>query len=306
MGCSPVMQCFVFDGVGERDHAEELGFLRIRFLHYFFVMGWVYGPFREPVIFFVNRHLQKQCLKRISHTLGRTGDKAKRMRNGLKNRQKEKIIMNICTNSAFIEGTIASPYCLAYATEDGVCYRVFVKTMRLSGVEDTIPVIVPELCLKNTLDATGRTVVVSGTFCSRNNCTDGKRHLELYLYAEQFIFTDGQEGRVAENRYKNNQVILEGFICKEPVYRNTPLGREIADIVVAVNRRGVKYSDYIPCIAWGRNALLAAQMDTGDFIRIEGRIQSREYRKRLQGPDGQEELLPKVAYEVSCKNLKNT
>lgn len=212
--------------------------------------------------------------------------------------------MNICTNSAFIEGVITSPYYLAYATEDGVCYKVFVKTMRLSGVEDTVPVIVPELCLKNTLDASGRAIAISGTFRSRNYHADGKKHLELCLYAEQFIFTDEQEDRVAMDESGNNKVILEGFICKEPVYRKTLLGREIADILVAVHRPGVRKSDYIPCIAWGRNALLAAQMNTGDFIRIEGRIQSREYIKRLKGPDGQEDLRLKVAYEVSCKDLK--
>lgn len=212
--------------------------------------------------------------------------------------------MDTMHNSACINGVIASPYYLAYVTEDGQCYKVFVKTMRLSGTEDTVPVIVPGICLKNTMEDTGRTVSVTGTFQSRNHHADGKNHLDLFLYADSFVFGDGaMEGAVKDTAKDNNQVILEGFLCRTPVYRKTSLGREITDLLVAVNAPDPKRPNYIPCIAWGRNAVMAGGMHTGDCVRLEGRIQSREYIKRIQGEDGEEERWM-VAYEVSCKSVQ--
>lgn len=212
--------------------------------------------------------------------------------------------MNIYKDSAFINGIIASPYYATYTSGDGSHYKVFVKAARLSGAEDTIPVIVPESCLEDTLDATGRHVAVSGQYCSRNYYTDGKRHLDIYLYAEQFVFTNGQEGQPEADGRENNRVILEGFLCKKPVYRRTPLGREITDLMVAINWTGeCRGTYYIPCIAWGRTAALVSRADTGDFIGLEGRFQSREYIKRTQDGDDSVECR-KVAYEVSCKALR--
>lgn len=218
--------------------------------------------------------------------------------------------MDTIWNSAYINGVIASPYYLAYVTEDGRCYKVFykvfVKTMRLSGTEDTVPVIVPAICLKDTMDDTGRTVSVAGTFQSRNHHADGKNHLDLFLYADSFVFGDGEgamEGTVKDTVKDNNQVILEGFLCRTPVYRKTSLGRDITDLLVAVNAPDPKRPNYIPCIAWGRNAIMAGGMHTGDRVRLEGRIQSREYIKRIQGENGEEERRM-VAYEVSCRSVR--
>lgn len=214
--------------------------------------------------------------------------------------------MDIICNSASINGVIASPYYLAYTTEDGQCYKVFVKTMRLSGTEDTVPVIVPELCLEDTLDGTGRTVSVTGTFQSRNHHADGKNHLDLFLYADSFVFEEGDGtmgGTVKDTVKDNNRVILEGFLCKAPVYRKTLSGREITDLLVAVNAPDPKKANYIPCIAWCRKAVMAGGMHTGDCVRLAGRIQSREYIKRIQGEDGEEERRM-VAYEISCKSIQ--
>lgn len=210
----------------------------------------------------------------------------------------------ICKNQASVNGTIASPYYLAYTTEDGQCYKVFVKVMRLSGTEDMVPVIVPEFCLTDTMDATGRKVSVSGTFQSQNYRAEGKAHLDLFLYADQFLFADEQEGdRDSVGDMKtNNRVLLEGYLCKQPRYRRTPLGREIADFLLAINETGTRRSFYIPCIAWGRNACLMDRMHTGDCVRLEGRIQSREYIKHIQGEDGKEECRM-VAYEISCQHI---
>lgn len=239
---------------------------------------------------------------------------------------------NICENQARITGEITSPYILAYTTEEGQCYKVFVRVPRLSGTDDVLPVIVPEFCLRNTMDATGRIVSAAGTFQSRNYHAEGKTHLDLFLYADQFIFADGQGNRkdTMDNAKTNNCIIMEGYLCKEPRYRKTPLGREIADFLLAVNETGTRRSFYIPCIAWGRNARLMNRMHTGESVRLEGRIQSREYIKRIQGKDGTEhaeesirqerrlqgreytkhfqgsdgyEEHRKVAYEVSCKHV---
>lgn len=216
--------------------------------------------------------------------------------------------MDTICNSAYINGVIVSPYYLAYVTEDGQCYKVFVKIMRLSRTEDTVPVIVPEICLKDTMDDTGRTVSVTGTFQSRNRHADGKNHLDLFLYADSFVFGDGEgdvamEGAVKDTVKDNNQVILEGFLCRTPVYRKTSLGRKITNLLVAVNAPDPKRPNYIPCIAWGRDAIMAGGMHTGDCVRLEGRIQSREYIKRIQGENGEEEHRM-VAYEVSCKSVQ--
>lgn len=211
---------------------------------------------------------------------------------------------NICENQAHITGEIASPYYLAFTTEEGQCYKVFVNVKRLSEIDDVIPVIVPEFCLSNTLDATGRIVSVAGTFQSRNYRAEGKMHLDLFLYADRFVFMDEQEGGrdSTDSMKSNNCVILAGYLCKKPKYKRTSLGREITDFLLAVNETGTRRSFYIPCITWGRNARLMDRMQIGESVKLEGRIQSREYTKHFQGPDGNEERRM-VAHEVSCKHV---
>ena len=132
-----------------------------------------------------------------------------------------------------------------------------------------------------------------GQFRSYNKHENNKNHLVLSLFVRELEFIDSMENR------KPNMIFLDGYICKEPVYRTTPLGREIADVLLAVNRAYGK-SDYIPCICWGRNARYASAFEVGGHVLIWGRIQSREYMKRI----GENETQKRIAYEVSVSKLE--
>lgn len=213
--------------------------------------------------------------------------------------------MNTYQNSAFITGTIASPYDLACATtEDDHCYKVFISARRFSGTEDVIPAIVPERCLKDTIDGIGRSVAAKGVLRSMDRYIDGKHHLDLFLYADEFTFGDRNTGGDGIGGAKDrNRLSLEGYIGKTPVYRKTPLGRRIADFILAVNSPDPRHPNYIPCIAWGQDAVLAGRMQAGDHIRLAGRIQSREYSKVLHGKEG-DAVQKRIAYEVSCRSLE--
>lgn len=210
-------------------------------------------------------------------------------------------------NSAFITGIIASPYYLVNCTmEDGPCYKVFVDIQRISGITDTIPVIVPETCLEDIDDRTGCPVSVKGTFQSMNRYADGRKHLDLFVYADTFTFTErGDDKEEGQDSGPNgpsgdwNIIHLEGYITKEPVLRTTSQGKKITDVMIAVNSPDPKHPNYIPCVAWGRNAYLADRMQVGDCIRLKGRVQSREYKKILHGEDG-DTVQQRVAYEISC------
>ena len=140
----------------------------------------------------------------------------------------------------------------------------------------------------------GQLVEVAGQFRSYNRHDGSKNRLVLSIFVREWQI-------VAENPLsgKTNQIFLDGFICKAPVYRKTPLGREIADLLIAVNRPYGK-SDYIPCIAWGRNARFASTFEVGGRIQVWGRVQSREYIKKIS----EEETEKHVAYEVSVNKLE--
>lgn len=206
-------------------------------------------------------------------------------------------------NSASITGTIASPYYQTdYKAAGSPCYKVFVDIRRLSGTIDTMPVIVPESRLEDIIDKTGCTVSVKGTFRSANRRDeDGKRHLDLFIFADEFTFMDEER---KTSWMDENHILLDGYITKVPVMRVTPLGkRKIADVLLAVNSPDPKHPNYIPCIMWGRNAYMARRMKVGDYIRLEGRAQSREYDKHLR--EGDEEVTQKrIAYEISCFSLE--
>lgn len=156
---------------------------------------------------------------------------------------------------------------------------------RLSGTIDYIPIKVSERLVDVDVDHIGKNVYVKGQLRSFNE----QGHLKLFVFAKEFEFV--QETRDETN---NNQIFLDGYICKEPIYRKTPLSREIADLLIVVNRSYGK-SDYIPCICWGRNARFASQFNVGERIQLIGRIQSREYMKKFD--DGMQET--RIAYEVS-------
>ncbi len=166
---------------------------------------------------------------------------------------------------------------------------------RLSDYSDILPVTVSERLIYGTeLESCRHNLVIQGQLRSYNKFVDGSNRLILTIFARDLSILEDQE------EVKNpNQIALDGYICKSPLYRTTPFGREITDILVAVNRSYGK-SDYIPCIAWGRNARFSEKLRIGDRIRIWGRIQSREYQKKQYGG----EVLNKVAYEVSISKME--
>lgn len=157
------------------------------------------------------------------------------------------------------------------------------ESVRKSGSVDRIKLMMSEYMLEDTFSS--NYVYVKGNFRSYNDNSGDKGHLVLYIFVKDIQLLDEDK--------EVNQIILDGFLCKNPIYRKTPLGREICDITLAVNRICGK-SDYIPCIAWGRNAAIISKMDIGNELKIRGRIQSREYVKNNE---------TKVAYEISIMNI---
>ena len=146
----------------------------------------------------------------------------------------------------------------------------------------------------------GKKIVVEGQFRSYNSFEEKKNRLILTVFAKEVKFIENQEEEIeASKDFISNEVILKGYICKPPIYRQTPFGREISDILLAVNRAYNK-SDYIPCITWGRNARFCASMPIGAEVKVVGRVQSRIYEKKYE--DGRTET--RVAYEVSVASLE--
>ena len=134
----------------------------------------------------------------------------------------------------------------------------------------------------------------TGQFRSYNKHEETKNRLILSLFVRELnVLEDGEEMQ------HPNQIYLDGYICKPPIYRMTPLGREIADVLLAVNRAYGK-SDYIPCICWGRNARFAGKLEVGEHVAVWGRIQSREYQKKLEN----DEVINRIAYEVSVSKME--
>lgn len=170
---------------------------------------------------------------------------------------------------------------------------VDVEVQRLSDSMDLIPLMVSERLMDVTQDFTGMMVMVTGQFRSYNRHEEKKNRLILSVFAREVEVIE-ELGESA----KSNQIYLDGYVCKEPIYRKTPLGREIADLLIAVNRPYGK-SDYIPCICWGRNARFASSFEVGTRCAIWGRIQSREYMKKIS----EETAEKRIAYEVSVNKL---
>ena len=169
---------------------------------------------------------------------------------------------------------------------------------RLSGNSDIIPITISERLIANFDLSIGKKIVVEGQFRSYNSYENERNRLVLTVFAKDIIeYKEEPEEEDKEN--VSNEVALTGYICKKPIYRQTPFGREIADILLAVNRAYNK-SDYIPCIAWGRNARFCENMEVGTEVKVIGRVQSRTYEKKYE--DGRVEQ--KVAYEVSIGSLE--
>ncbi len=193
--------------------------------------------------------------------------------------------MEHTTNAITLRGTLQDLPRFSHENHGRRFYRFILEVPRLSGAVDLLPVIAQEQ-LVNELDPTaGEMITVLGQVRSHNQRTDGIRHLLIFVFANHLSVEDGEP---------LNDVVLEGPLCKEPVYRRTPLGREICDVMLAVPR-AFRRADYLPCILWGRIAQQIAQCHTSERIRICGRLQSRIYTKLTD--DGPED---RTAYEISA------
>ncbi len=196
-------------------------------------------------------------------------------------------------NKVFIAGTVSSEPEFSHEVYEESFYTFVLDVPRLSETRDFVKVTVSEKFLVGDGIAVGDKVRIEGQFRSYNNFSNVGNRLILTVFVRYIE-------RIYEDEDENtNYIYLNGYICKQPVYRTTPFGREIADILLAVNRSYNK-SDYIPCITWGRNAKFAENLKVGDNVIVKGRIQSREYQKKLS----ETEVETKTAYEVSVAKLE--
>ena len=210
--------------------------------------------------------------------------KSKKVKEGLNMNYEQ---MN--NNRVYLRGKIVSEPTFSHEVFDEKFFEFNLEVPRLSESNDTIPVTISEKLIDKRIK-TGNIVTIDGQFRSYNKQADGKSKLVLTVFVRDVIEND-------EN-INPNIIELNGFVCKEPVFRTTPFKREICDILVAVNRAYNK-SDYIPCIAWGRNARFVRDIKVGEAVSLVGRIQSREYQKRVSD----DEVLTKVAYEISITKI---
>ena len=193
-------------------------------------------------------------------------------------------------NQVFISGEIVTDAEFSHEVYGEGFYEMNVLVKRLSGQGDILPVTISERLIADRDLGVGVTINALGQFRSYNKLVNGKSKLMLTVFIRELL---------DETPAKNpNSIVLTGYICKPPVYRTTPFNREIADILIAVNRSYNK-SDYIPCIAWGRNARFAKNLAVGEKIAVSGRIQSREYQKKVTDDD----VRTLTAYEVSISKL---
>ena len=193
-------------------------------------------------------------------------------------------------NRVYFMGEIVSEATFSHEVYGEGFYELFVKVMRLSGQADILPVTISERLIQGNDLKIGSFICALGQFRSYNKLEGNRSRLMLTVFVREIL--DAASGK------NPNSIVLSGYICKPPVYRTTPFNREIADLLVAVNRAYNK-SDYIPCIAWGRNARFVQNLKVGDRIALSGRIQSREYQKRISDT----EAVTMTAYEVSVSKL---
>ena len=193
-------------------------------------------------------------------------------------------------NRVLLHGTITDDPRYSHEMFGEGFYELTLSVGRLSNINDAIPITLSEKLIKEHKISRGSELIVKGQFRSYNKLVAGRSKLMLTVFVREIV---------EDNPTQNPNIIeLTGYICKAPIYRTTPFNREITDILVAVNRAYNK-SDYIPAIAWGKNARLGESLKIGDRINLSGRIQSREYQKRLD--DGTTET--RVAYEISINRL---
>jgi single-stranded DNA-binding protein len=203
----------------------------------------------------------------------------------------------IDTNMVKVVGKVASDKSFSHEMYGEGFYSFDLEVPRLSDSVDILPITISERLLVNMNLSLGQYVVVEGQLRSYNRYVESNNRLVLTIFARDIYELD--EDELLEVLRKPNEIYLDGYICKKPIYRTTPFGREITDLLIAVNRPYNK-SDYIPCIAWGRNARFCENLLVGDHIRLWGRIQSREYQKKFHSG----EIETKIAFEVSVSKLE--
>ena len=198
----------------------------------------------------------------------------------------------ITNNKIFLEGKVISELEFSHEMYGEGFYSFNLEVMRLSDSVDHLNITVSERLLNDVEISIGKEVIVEGQLRSYNKFIDGSNKLILTVFARNI--------QPCIEKSKNpNEIYLDGYICKEPVYRTTPFGREIADLLLAINRAYNK-SDYIPTIAWGRNSRFCKSLNVGDHIKVWGRLQSREYQKKIS----ETEVVKKIAYEVSISKME--
>ncbi|MGL4913077.1 MAG: single-stranded DNA-binding protein [Romboutsia sp.] len=198
------------------------------------------------------------------------------------------------TNVVNLRGELESELEFSHEIFGEKFYNTRIKINRLSNSYDTLPITISERLLEEIDFENNKSVRIVGQLRSYNKNINNKNRLVLTIFVREIQLAE-------EDNKDPNSIFLDGFICKDPIYRKTPLGREITDLLVAINRPYNK-SDYIPSIVWGRNAKFAKSLKVGDRVQMWGRVQSREYEKKTDTG----EVLKKVAYEVSISKIKKT
>lgn len=197
-------------------------------------------------------------------------------------------------NQVTIAGEVIGGFTFSHEVFGEGFYMMDISVGRLSESKDIIPVMISERLIDVKQDYAGSYVVIEGQFRSYNRQEENRTRLVLSVFAREIQILEELAGEVHPN-----YIFLDGYVCKPPIYRKTPLGREICDLLLAVNRPYGK-SDYVPCICWGRNARFAEGFQVGEHIRLSGRIQSREYQKKIS----ETEVEKRVAYEVSVGRVE--
>ena len=198
----------------------------------------------------------------------------------------------IKNNYAEVSGIIESGFEFSHTIHNEKHYFTRIRSNRLSDATDVVPLLFSENLIDVSRSYIGQQISVSGQFRSFNQRTDDHSRLILYLYVRAYAFSE-------EDLTQTNMIYLDGYICKEPVFRMTPKGKRICELILAVNR-AYKKTDYIPCICWGKDAAFASSLGVGSHVRLWGRIQSRNYRKRLA--DNSFEI--REAFEISVSSLE--
>ncbi len=193
-------------------------------------------------------------------------------------------------NKVYLKGEIVTEAKFSHEMYGEGFYEMDILVKRLSGQADILPVTISERLIESQNIKVGTVLTALGQFRSYNKIVDGKSKLMLTVFIREILSEDYSANP--------NSIVLSGYICKPPIYRTTPFNREIADVLIAVNRAYNK-SDYIPCIAWGRNARFVKNLTVGERVALSGRIQSREYQKKLSETD----IKIMTAYEVSISKL---